>query len=59
MIVLRDSERAFVEIKICNGFGFALRRALFCATPVNIRIVSLIANVRISVDNKLWVAALT
>lgn len=59
MIMFGVSHRAFVHFEVRDGFGHALGGALLSAAPVYVGLVSLVANIRKSVDDQLRVSTLT
>lgn len=50
--------RTFVHFKISDGFSLAISRSLLGAAPVNVEFVPFVANVRVTFDYELWIAAL-
>lgn len=58
MVVLRVRKRALVHVDVCDSFRLAPRRSLLRAPPVNVRVVSLVPHIRVTVDDQLGIASL-
>jgi hypothetical protein len=58
VVVLGIGERALVELDVGHRLRHALRRALLAAAPVNVPVISLVADVAEAVDDEFWVASL-